>query len=101
MPELKAFCLNKLAPDPHVFYVLDSRTDLKPAGMEFVNPLAPSVITPGLYQRWYDRDRTGGDPAFQSGSVFQMGARVTKNMGAYWEVNLDWRSRPLSACRTA
>ena len=81
-------------PDPHVFYVLDSRTDLKPLGMEFVNPLAPPVITADIYQRWRRRVRLGtSDPAFDSSSpvsqVFRIGARVTKNLGAYWEVNLD------------
>lgn len=78
----------------HLFYVLDSRTDLKPLGMEFVNPLAPPVVTADIYKRWRDRVRPGGyDPAFDSASllsqVFRVGARVTKNMGAYWEVNLD------------
>src|SRR5438045_3898751 len=34
---------------PFFFYVLDRRTDLKPAGWEFLNPLAPSNITPDLY----------------------------------------------------
>lgn len=79
-------------PDPHVFYVLDSRTDLKPLGIEFVNPLAPPVITNSIYQRWKDRVRTS-DPAFVANTpesnVFRVGAPVTKNMGAYWELNLD------------
>jgi hypothetical protein len=84
-------------PDPHVFYVLDSRTDLKPAGMEFVNPMAPAVITPAIYQRWKNRPRPGfPDPAFVPGTpqyaLFQVGNRVTKNMGAYWEVNVDTAS---------
>src|SRR5579859_5047174 len=39
-------------PDPYVYYVLDSRTDLKPLGLEFVNPLAPPVITGSIYDRW-------------------------------------------------
>ena len=29
---------------PHVFYILDRRTDLKPAGWEFINPLASATI---------------------------------------------------------
>jgi hypothetical protein len=78
-------------PDPNFFYVVDSRTDLKPVGMTLVNPLAPPIITPDIYQRWYARQ--SGDPAFQPGTsqyqAFQVGAKVTKNMGAYWEVNLD------------
>jgi hypothetical protein len=79
-------------PDPHVFYVLDSRTDLKPNGLEFVNPLAPPTITGSIYERWRKRSR-GNDPAFIPGNpmseLFRVGARVTKNMGAYWEVNID------------
>ncbi len=79
-------------PDPHVFYVLDSRTDLKPTGVEFVNPLAPAVITGDIHERWRRRSR-GNDPAFTPGNpmyeLFRVGARVTKNMGAYWEVNID------------
>jgi|GEM_PF-3383046 len=79
-------------PDPNFFYVLDSRTDLKPAGMILQNPLAPSVITPAIYQRW-DARQNGSDPAFIPGTpqyqIFKVGAQVTKNMGAYWEVNLD------------
>ncbi len=81
-------------PDPHVFYVLDSRTDLKPLGMDFVNPLAPPVITSTIYQRWADRVRAGFvDPAFgvntAQSQIFRIGAPITKNMGAYWELNLD------------
>ena len=79
-------------PDPHLFYILDSRTDLKPLGMEFVNPLAPPVVTNTIYQRWQDRVRTT-DPAFVAGTpesnIFRVGAPVTKNMGAYWELNVD------------
>ena len=86
--------LGSVNPDPYVFYVLDSRQDLKPLGYEFLNPLAPSVITPEIYKRWLDRLKGGSnDPAFTAGTpesqVFKVGAKVTKNMGAYWEVNLD------------
>ncbi|MBM3492988.1 MAG: DUF4159 domain-containing protein, partial [Armatimonadetes bacterium] len=79
-------------PDPHVFYVLDARTDLKPIGLEFVNPLAPPTITGEIHERWRKRSR-GNDPAFTPGNalyeMFRVGAKVTKNMGAYWEVNID------------
>lgn len=80
------------SPDPYVFYVMDARTDLKPFGMDFVNPLAPPVITADIYKRWFDR-KPANDPAFIAGTpqyqAFQVGATVTKNMGAYWEINLD------------
>jgi len=79
-------------PDPYIFYVMESRHDLKPLGYEFLNPLAPAVITAEIYKRWLDRVRTT-DPAFvpaqPESQVFKVGANVTKNMGAYWEVNLD------------
>src|SRR2546423_13444205 len=53
-------------PDPHVFYVMESRTDIKPLGFEFINPLAPGVITSEIYKRWQDRQRASAspDPAF-------------------------------------
>src|SRR5437016_4797750 len=80
-------------PDPHIFYVLDSRSDLKPYGLEFVNPLAPTIITADIYTRWQKRQRGGfPDPAFGSGPEsrqFRVGSRVGKNMGCYWEVNVD------------
>src|ERR1700709_2513333 len=37
---------------PHLFYILDKRTDLKPAGWSFVNPLAPSSITQAMIKEW-------------------------------------------------
>lgn len=78
----------------HIFYILDSRTDLKPSGLEFVNPMAPPVVTGDIYSRWQSRVRSGAyDPAFDSSSnasrLFQVGSKITKNMGPYWEVNLD------------
>jgi hypothetical protein len=79
---------------PNVFYVLDRRTDLKPAGWEFVNPLAPATITGDIYARWLTRSNVevNPDPAFSNtpaGVDFRVGQPLTKNMGAYWEVNLD------------
>ena len=79
---------------PHVFYVMDRRTDLKPAGWEFVNPMAPTTITGEIYNRWQVR---GGvlDPAFANtpaGIDFRIGQPLSKNFGAYWEVNLDTAS---------
>ncbi|MCX6379426.1 MAG: hypothetical protein NT023_08100 [Armatimonadetes bacterium] len=76
---------------PHIFYALDSRIDVKPGGWEFTNPLAPSQVTAEMYRRWQLRGAT--DPAFTSGTpeslIFRIGASLTKNIGAYWEVNLD------------
>lgn len=79
---------------PHLFYALDSRIDVKPGGWEFYNPLAPSQVTADMYRRW--QLRGAGDPAFTSGTpeslIFRIGASLTKNIGAYWEVNLDTAS---------
>ncbi len=76
---------------PHVFYIMDRRSDLKPAGWEFVNPLAAGTITGDIYARWQTRGN-GFDPAFSNtpaGVAFRVGQPLTKNFGAYWEVNLD------------
>src|SRR5579875_252451 len=79
-------------PVPYLFYALDARTDYKPAGWQFVNPLAPSTITQDIYNRWLAR-QINSDPAFQNGTpqslIFRVGAPVSKNMGAYWEEDLD------------
>lgn len=72
---------------PHVFYVMERRTDVKPGGWEFVNPLAPTTLTGGIRQRWVDRGLTI-DPTLGN-AQFRLSAPVLKNMGAYWEVNLD------------
>src|SRR5262249_55777592 len=64
----------------------------------FVNPHAPPVITGDIYRRWQVRQKTTAnpDPAFvpntPQSTVFTVGAKVTKNMGAYWEVNIDTMS---------
>ncbi len=73
---------------PYVFYMLDRRTDLRPAGWSFVNPLASSTVTPTIRQRWIARDTTAIDASLAN-PVFALGAPLTKNIGAYWEVNLD------------
>ncbi len=72
---------------PHVFYLMDRRMDLKPGGWDFVNPLAPSTITPAMVARWQTRSAT--DTTANDSSIFYSGAQLTKNFGAYWEVNLD------------
>lgn len=71
-------------PDPFVFYFADSRLDLKPLNWEFVNPLAPKTVTPDVWERW-SNPATGRDP----GRPYTLGQNVTKNMAAYWEVNLS------------
>ena len=82
-------------PIPHVFYALNRRSDIKPAGWEFINPLASQTITNDIRTRWQNRNSngSGSDRAFLAGTqeniVFQVGAPLTKNIGAYWEVNLD------------
>lgn len=79
---------------PYVFYVLDKRADTRPAGWEFVNPLAATTISNDIYTRWQNRQTAANqDPAFVAGNpvaqLFHVGAPLTKNIGAYWEVNLD------------
>jgi hypothetical protein len=80
-------------PVPHLFYALDGTSGYKPGGWTFANPLAPSTITPAMYARWSGRGAKTGDPAFNNGrpesQIFQVGAPLNKNIGAYWEVNLD------------
>lgn len=61
--------------DALVFYVMDQRSDLKPAGWEFVNPLAPSRVTAEIASRW--------------GGAYKEGDPVTKDMACYWEVRSD------------
>ena len=73
---------------PYVFYMLDRRTDLKPSGWSFVNPLASSTVTTAIRERWIARDTTAIDASLAN-PVFALGAPLTKNIGAYWEVNLD------------
>ena len=72
---------------PYVFYAMDRRTDVKPGGWEFLNPLAPAILTQTIRQRWLDRG-SAGDITLNS-AQFRLNAPITKNLGAYWEVNLD------------
>ncbi|GAB4458034.1 MAG: hypothetical protein OHK0029_18680 [Armatimonadaceae bacterium] len=67
-------------PDPYVFYIADAREDIKPQGWEFVNPLAPGVVTAEVRDRWLARDPN---------NPYQLGQKVTKQMAAYWEVSLS------------
>ncbi len=70
-------------PDPHVFYVADQRTDIKPGGWDLVNPLAPATVTSDIFGRWSGLG--GRDP----GHPYAVGQKVTKDMAAYWEVSLS------------
>jgi hypothetical protein len=66
-------------PDPYVFHIADQRKDVKPVGWEFINPLAPRVVTQDIIARWSARDPN---------NPYQIGTNVTKDMAAYWEVPL-------------
>jgi hypothetical protein len=83
-------------PTPYVFYALENRTDYLPAGWDFINPIAPTSVTGAIYNRWKNRQQqpnTPSDPAFGNNTaqqqLFHIGAPVTKNLGCYWEVDLD------------
>jgi hypothetical protein len=73
---------------PHLFYVLDRRTDLKPEDWEFVNPLAPPVLNQAQIDRWARSGGIGLGSAAQ-GRTFAVGAPLTKDMAPYWEVTLS------------
>jgi hypothetical protein len=79
---------------PYTFYILDQRTDFKPAGWTFVNPLAPGTVSATMFARMQNRAqafKSGNpiqDPALSQG-LFRINAPLTKNMASYWEVNLD------------
>lgn len=70
-------------PDPYVFQIADQRKDVKPVGWEFVNPLAPRVVTQDIRTRWLARDPN---------NPYTLGAQITKDMAAYWEVSLTQTS---------
>ena len=65
-------------PAPYLFRVLDLRPDVKPVGWSFVNPLAPANVTTAISTRW--NINTG---------AYVLGAAVTPDMAAYWEVPLQ------------
>ena len=81
--------------NPYIFYVLNQRTDIKPYGWTFSNPLAPPNVTFDILARWnarttYDGPGSPGQTYFNSvGSVYQLGQQVTENMAPYWEVNMS------------
>ncbi len=59
-------------PNPYVFYIMDQRQDMKPAGWEFYNPYASSHVTTDMAARW--------------GGMCAVGDVIDKSMGCYWEV---------------
>lgn len=63
-----------IAANSGLFVRLNSSV-LKPAGWEFVNPLAPARVTPQISARY-------------SGNL-PLGAAVNKSMAAYWDVKLS------------
>jgi hypothetical protein len=66
---------------PFAWYNLDSATAIKPAGWTFVNPFAPTTVSPQEYARWQSLTPTATLPS--------VGDHVAKDDAAYWEVNLD------------
>ena len=76
-------------PDPYVFYVMDSRQDLKPAGWQFYNPIASSHVTEDIYKRWNTLEVAPPGSGWSRPYVYSIGQPITKNMGCYWEVPLS------------
>ncbi len=71
--------------DPYVFYNLDRREDVKPAGWEFENPLASTSITDTILTRWaaiYAQLGVGG-------TAYTAAEKLGKNMAPYWEIRLS------------
>ncbi|MDQ2798317.1 MAG: DUF4159 domain-containing protein [Armatimonadota bacterium] len=60
-------------PAPYIFHVLDLRPDVKPVGWTFVNPLAPTQVSPAMVNRW---------------GVYNVNQPLNATMAAYWEVPL-------------
>ena len=69
--------------DPHLFYIADSLSEVKPQNWDLVNPLAPPTVTAEIFSRW------SAPGARDPGNPYQLGQKVTKNMAAYWEVPLS------------
>jgi hypothetical protein len=67
-------------PDPFVFYILNNRTDVLPTGWQFVNPLAPAVVTSAI-----GNSSSGLYPTLSS----YVGQPVTPNMACYWQVDIN------------
>ena len=82
-------------PDPYVFYVMDARQDLKPAGWQIENPLASSHVTEDIYTRWMTAAPKSA-ATDKRPYVYEVGQRVTKDMGCYWEVPISTDSDDLA-----
>lgn len=65
---------------PHVWAQLEKDRSIKPAAWSFTNPRANSSMTDFMQARWANRG---------VGAVPSAGSRVSKEDGAYWEVDLD------------
>ncbi len=74
------------APAPYVFHVLNQRTDVKPQGWDFVNPVSPSRVSDEIRVRW----------SGVGGTAYNLGDQVNKDMGCYWEVKIDAGFKELS-----
>jgi hypothetical protein len=78
--------------DPYPFYILNQRTDVKPAGWSIVNPMAPKIVTADILATWNPvTKQIPGDPYGIGGgnNAYTLGAPVTQNMAAYWEVRVN------------
>lgn len=74
---------------PHAWYNLDANRSVKPAGWNFVNPHAPSLVSAATYSRWTNIESTMGSLIAAPYRVPAVGTRVNKRSSAYWEVRLD------------
>lgn len=73
-------------PTPFVWYNLDSNREVKPAGWNIYNPVAPAQATQAIVDRWTLLAGAvgGGAPALYE--------RITKRNAAYWEIRLSTAS---------
>lgn len=84
-PGAQAYAPHGQNRSPHLWYVVDRRTDLKPDDWRFVNPLAPPVLSATQIERW---QRIGLGSA-AAGRTFAIGSPLTPDMAPYWEVVLS------------
>jgi len=83
-PELGKPANEPTTAAPYAFFNLDSNTNIKPSGWSFVNPSAPSRLVGDVYSRW---SLISAQHGYNNLPV--EGAKVTKDMAAYWEVLLN------------